>query len=139
MEYEKQTAGADRPLSEGRRRHRRSKHPPRIRIPLDAILLAVSYLLVMPFWIAKGQPRLWRPYSSPAILLWLAFGFGAAGTVMLIAARKPLYYKRHFSSWSSVHLSGTYWRLFFISRIFVIGSVLLLLFLGWMLQSEPRL
>jgi hypothetical protein len=88
--------------------------------------------LAMFFW--------WReklPTAPQRILCWLALCFGAGGTLLLMVARKPLYRKRHFISWHSNNLPGNYWRIYFVSRVFVMGSVLLLLALGCLLQVEP--
>ena len=131
------TAGADEPLNEHRHRRRHRNHPPRLQIPIDAVVLSICYLVFMPlalfYWGAK------LPTASQKILCWLAFLFGAGGTLLLLVARKPLYRQRYFVSWKASNLPDKYWRLFFVSRVFVIGSVLLLLALCWLLQEEPRL
>ena len=130
------SAGAGEPLSEGRHRRRRRERPARLHIPLDTVALSIWYLVVMPLALFWWGAKL--PTAPQRILCWLAFLFGAGGTLLLIVARKPLYRQRHFLSWKSSNLPDRYWRLFFVSRVFVIGSVLLLLALCWLLQAEPR-
>ncbi len=136
MEDEKKMDGMDGPLSEGRHRRRRRKHPPRLHIPLDTVALSLWYLVAMPMALVWWREKL--PTASQRILCWLAFLFGAGGTLLLMVARKPLYRQRHFISWNSSNLPGVYWRLYFVSRVFVMGSVLLLVTLGWLLQAESQ-
>ena len=128
-------AAARNPPAEGSSRRRSSRH----RVPYDSVALAVFYFLLLPLWMALVWPRYWRAYAPPSawvLLLWLGFGFGVAGTVLLIVSRKPLYFKRHFQSWKAHHLTGIYWQMFFISRVLVIGSALLLLLLVILMQAN---
>lgn len=118
-------------------RRRRHRHTTRLHIPLDAVVLSLWYFVLMPLGLVYGYPQ--KPaFAAPCILCWLSFLFGFAGTVMLLIARKPLYRVRHFVSWRPSNLPEGYWRLFFVSRIFIAGSVLILLAAFVMLGMEQQ-
>src|SRR5258707_11947773 len=94
-------------------------------VPPDIALIYGLPFIVMP--VAMLLPLLSRARSGGDFtLLYIAFTFGAVGTVLLALARMPLYRQRRFFTFGPRALDEAHKRLYWWAYRFIGVSVLLL-------------
>jgi hypothetical protein len=94
-------------------------------IPPDlAALLAPVLLVIAILYLSYGIS--WAKKSGDTSLLRLALWLGGVGSVMLFAARLPLYRKRYFFTLGPTSLTGAHRKLYYAAYCFILASVVLL-------------
>jgi hypothetical protein len=114
------------PLSE-QRRHVRRVHS---RIPVDTVLWALLFWVLLPLAISHGwfHPvnATLRSAFGDKVLVWLSVCFGSVGTLILAVVRYPLYVRRHHHGFRPRELPHQYRPTFWVSyMLIVVGTVIL--------------
>ena len=116
----------DEQLLERRKIHRRHS-----RIPVDTVLWAVLFCIVLPLAMHVGwfhpENRTLRAAFGDKVLIWLSLAFGLVGTLILAIVRYPLYVRRHHHGFRPRELPHQYRPTFWVSyMLIVVGMVILI-------------